>query len=540
MDLSLEDSATTAKPNFLIGENYQLCLIQSLEDLLAETHKETPKFSDFIDKFYYLMHAKIDPPLESIWVYSALSFRSHNFGSKDPLNGLSIIKDLFQLVSSCSSPSNSFKSIALVAPIVFEVYKLVVEVLGKDLGSKREKTVNKKVKCLVEVIIGYISMCCCKDLSKESEGIDVNLVIPVEDLVSIWMDRNVNLQSFFPLVGDEIYRMNSKRGFDVNYLAGVVMVEAFLLKLCLDLRLGTEGMVLEKELRSWAVASISSFHNFYFFEILLRMLLQPALPVTALLGPEDGVLLRNILYDAVILVEYSFLKSETVHLSAERVKSICMTRLIVTLEAIELFRKNGDQNRATHYTSAFANSCLPSQITKWISCLIGMDEKARGISGSSPKALIKCLLNLEKQGIKVFDDGMKYHAKLHVDDSKAVSEQSASKVEQKKLEDDPLFYLDAKGEAEDEDEENEMKNESMTAAFVAAAHSMRLVDSSRGKRKGSGSEGKEKIKYFKYDLSSNSNSAKEKVSGWASGSASASAATDDDLSSESEVENPVM
>ncbi|XVF34989.1 hypothetical protein REPUB_Repub18cG0106100 [Reevesia pubescens] len=533
MALSLKDSANSPKPKFLIGANYQLSLKQSLEDLLAETHKETPNLFDFIDKFYDLMQAKIDPPLESIWVYSALSFRSHNFGTEDPLNRLSIIKDLFQLVSSCSSLCNSSKSIALLAPIVFEVYKLVVEVLGKDLGSKGDKKVNKKVKYVVEVIISYISMCCCKDLSEESEGIDVNLVIPVEDLVSIWMDRNVNLQSFLPLVSDEICRVISERGFDINYLAGVVMVEAFLLKLCLDLRIGSERIVLEKELRSWAVASISSFHNFYFFEMLVRMLLQPALPVTALLGPEDGVLLRNILYDAVILVEYSFLKSETVDLSAEHVKSIAMTRLIATLEAIELFRQNGDQKRATRYTSAFANSRLPSQITKWISCLTGVDEKAGGISGSSPKALIKWLLKLEKQGIKLFDYSiLKYHAKLLVDDSKAVHEQSASKVEDKKLEDDPLFYVDDKGEEdkEDEDEENEMKNESMTAAFVAAANSMRLIDSSRKKRKGNGSEKKEKMKYFKYDIGSNSKSAKENDPG--------SAPTDDDLSSESEVDNP--
>ncbi|EOY30513.1 Uncharacterized protein TCM_037699 [Theobroma cacao] len=530
MAVSLKDSANSPKPNFLIGENYQLSLKQSLEDLLAETHKETPNFSVFIDKFYDLMQAKIDPPLESVWVYSALSFRSHNFTNEDPLNQLSIIKDFFQLVSSCSSPCSSSKSIALLAPIVLEVYKLVVEVLGKDLGSKREQKVIKKVKSMVEVIIGYISMCCCKELSEESEGLDVNLVIPFEDLVSIWMDRNANLQSFFPFLSDEICRVISERGFDVNYLAGVVMVEAFLLKLCLDLRLGTEGMVLEKELRSRAVALISSFHNFYFFEILVRVLLQLALPVTSFLGLEDGVLLRNILYDAVILVEYSFLKSETVHLPAEHNKSIAMTRLIVTLEGIEFSRNNGDQKRATRYTSAFANSHLPSQITQCIMRQIGMDEKAGRTSGSSPKALIKWLLNLEKQGIKPFDDSiLKCRAKLLVDDSEADYERSVSKLEGKKLEDDPLFYFDNQGKEENEDEENNMKNESLTDAFMTAAHSMRLIDSFRTKRKGNGSADKEKIKYFKYDLCSNSESSKDKVS----------AVTNDDLSSESEVENPL-
>ncbi|MBA0784941.1 hypothetical protein Gotri_000142 [Gossypium trilobum] len=498
MALSMKASTNSPKPNFLIGENYHLSLKQSMEDLLAETHKKTPNFSGFIDKFHSLMQAKVDPPLESIWVYTALSFRSRNFEKGDPLNRLSIINDLFQLVSYCSSPCNSSKSIALLAPIVFEVYKLVVEVLGKD-----SRKVNKRIKSLVEVIIGYISMCCCKGFSEESENIDMDLVIPVEDLVSIWIDRNVNLQTFLPLVSSEICGMISERGFNVNYLAGVVMVEAFLLKLCLDLRIGIEGIVLEKELKSWAVASISSFHNFYFFEMLMRMLLQPALPVTALVrrsvvqGPEDGNLLKNILYDAVILVEYTFLKSKTVHLSNEHVKGIAMTRLVVTLEAIELFSS---------------------------------DEKAGGISGSSPKALIKRLLKLEKQGIKLFSDSiLKYHAKLLVGDSKEVDEQSVTKVEEKKLEDDePLFSLD--------DREDE-KNEAMTAAYVAAARSMRLInDNSREKRKGSEGEEKEKIKYFKYDLSSKSKAAKEKVSV----SGSDSGASDDDMSSDSEVDNPLV
>lgn len=525
MALSMKASTNSPKPNFLIGENYHLSLKQSMEDLLAETHKKTPNFSGFIDKFHSLMQAKLDPPLESIWVYTALSFRSRNFEKGDPLNRLSTINDLFQLVSSCSSPCNSSKSIALLAPIVFEVYKLVVEVLGKD-----SRKVNKRIKSLVEVIVGYISMCCCKGFSEESENIDMDLVIPVEDLVSIWIDRNVNLQSFLPLVSNEICGMINERGSNVKYLAGVVMVEAFLLKLCLDLRIGIEGIVLEKELKSWAVASISSFHNFYFFEMLMRMLLQPALPVTALVGPEDGNLLKNILYDAVILVEYTFLKSETVHLSNEHVKSIAMTRLVVTLEAIELFRKNRDQKRATCYTSAFANSHFHSQITKWISTLISSDEKAGGISGSSPKALIKRLLQLEKQGIKLFSDSiLKYHAKLLVSNSKEIDEQSVTKVEEKKLEDDePLFSFD--------DREDE-KNETMTAAYVAAARSMRLInDKSREKRKGSEGEEKEKIKYFKYDLSSKSKAAKEKVSV----SGSDSGASDDDMSSDSEVDNPLV
>lgn len=54
---------------------------------------------------------------------------------------------------------------------------------------------------------------------------------------------------------------------------------------------------------------------------------------------EDEVLLRNVLYDAVILVEYSFLSPErAISIPAEHMKCLAMARLIITYEAIELFR----------------------------------------------------------------------------------------------------------------------------------------------------------------------------------------------------------
>ncbi|KAE8671442.1 hypothetical protein F3Y22_tig00111952pilonHSYRG00055 [Hibiscus syriacus] len=105
----------------------------------------------------------------------------------------------------------------------------------------------------------------------------------------------------------------------------------------------------------------------------------------------------------------------------------------------------------------------------------------------------------------------------------------------KELEDDePSFYIDDKGE----EEENEMKNESMTAVYVAAALSMRPMDNLREKRKGSGGEEKEKIKYFKYALPNKSKATKE-VPVPSSGSDSDMGALKDDSSSDSEVENPV-
>lgn len=54
---------------------------------------------------------------------------------------------------------------------------------------------------------------------------------------------------------------------------------------------------------------------------------------------EDEVLLRKVLYDAVILVEYSFLNPERViNVPTEHMKCLAMARLIITHEAVEFFR----------------------------------------------------------------------------------------------------------------------------------------------------------------------------------------------------------
>ncbi|KAK1351949.1 hypothetical protein POM88_053830 [Heracleum sosnowskyi] len=81
---------------------------------------------------------------------------------------------------------------------------------------------------------------------------------------------------------------------DVCELAGVVTAEAFLLRMCLEFREGVSRKVLQEELRVWAVGSVTGFKNVFFFETLVKMLLEPTLPVTSLLVyafPGDIVIL---------------------------------------------------------------------------------------------------------------------------------------------------------------------------------------------------------------------------------------------------------
>ncbi|EXB38817.1 hypothetical protein L484_027250 [Morus notabilis] len=522
------NSSNFQNPNLLIGECYNIKLTQSLKRLSTEVGDENTKSAQFLQEFYELMQARVDPPLESIWVYAALSFRSRYDPKDEPLDRISAAKQLFQLISSCSSSCDSSKSVALLAPVLYEVYKVVVVLFGKDLASKREKKAVKEVKSMVEVILGCINVCS----STEGKSNGSNLLAPFSDLVRIWAGSDAGVESFLPLVSSEVCGRVGEEGCDVGYLAGVVIVESFLLKLCLNLRsrISISKEDLEKELKTWAVGSITGFGNFYFFETLVRMLLEKSLPLTFLSSSGDEVLLRKLLYDAVILVDYSFLNPErTIDLPADQVRRLAMARLIVTHEAVEYFREHGDQRRSISYINAFSNSCLAAQLIKWIRKQIHMEENDSKSYGSSPKALIKWLLSLEDQGLRVFDDSiLKNHAKLVCDTSSSDFKQQASELESTKVDDDLLFYVDSRGEEFDGDEDDEKMSEVMTAAFVAAAHLMKSADNEVKKRKeGRSTEKKRKVKFLKYEPLQNS----ESLSG------RSPVVSYDSVSSGSEVEN---
>jgi hypothetical protein len=49
--------------------------------------------------------------------------------------------------------------------------------------------------------------------------------------------------------------------------------------------------------------------------------------------PEDEILLRKVLFDDVLLVDYPFL-----YQNANYIKSLALTRLIITHDAVEYFR----------------------------------------------------------------------------------------------------------------------------------------------------------------------------------------------------------
>jgi len=248
-----------------LGEKYTLKLKNTMQEILSEIPKESPEFSHSIDALYELMQTKVDPPFDVIWVYSAIKFGCRKALKGDTLEQISAAKSLFQLISACSASVGGSKSIALLAPVVFMIHSVVKELFE----LKIEKKAMKEVKSLVDMILGFMSICC----STISEEKDLNLVLSLNDLACLWVDdvtdddaddANEGFETLLPLVSSDVCGWICGGKFHVGYLAGAVMMEVFLLKLCLFFDMGMEEGELEMCLKSWSVSSISSFQNVYF------------------------------------------------------------------------------------------------------------------------------------------------------------------------------------------------------------------------------------------------------------------------------------
>ncbi|KAI3868964.1 hypothetical protein MKX03_003335 [Papaver bracteatum] len=533
----------TQSNGILTGRHYENMLKESIDRFLEEFQKKKDTdFSGFTSIFFRFLQSRLIPPLETIWFYCSVKFLS-NKSDDDLVRRVLEIRDLFQLLSASSAPCNGVKSIAVLAPVLFKLYHLVSELTkkGESVGA-REKKAMREIEGLVDGVVGYISICGCN--GGNDDGGDDLSVSCFGDLVKVWTikrgknGRDEVLREFLPLVSDEI-RVGfggEEEGIKVDYLAGVVIVEAFLLSLCLKCRAAGSGVSkveLEKELKAWVVGSITGFRNCYFFGILLRMLLEPALPVISLLGSEDEALLRKILFDAVILVDYSFLNSDRkTGASADYMKNLAITKLIVIHEATQAARSNKDQTKAISYINAFCRSPLPSQLVKWASNQIGIEQNANKLNITTPETLINWLLKIEQKGVQVFDLRMsKLRAKLVLDMSKMKYEESTFKSNSK-VADDDLFFIDTKGGAEEAKEEDDQEMvDSVDAAFVAAARQIKASNEKTRKRKeGVKTNVGAKVKFQKYDLD---NISVEKMS------ASSDSDIDDGKSSGSEVDDPL-
>lgn len=267
MDSIIVESPTAAESSLHFGplacSGFYSMLKESVDRFLVEVRRETCDFAAFRSIFFRLLQSSVDPPLEVIWFYSALGYHEAIRLKKDALDRVSAVRDLLQLLSACSASCDGPKSVALLAPVVSELYHCVKE--EKKMSGKVAKKLRKEIGGLVEALVSYISI--CSGQSSDGKELSYGYLQPCfVDVIRVWtvqhFGRGDGLCVLFPLVTDEIRVCFEQERCGIDYLAGVVVVEALLLSLSLKVQVdGSPRLDLQKELRLWAISSISVFQN---------------------------------------------------------------------------------------------------------------------------------------------------------------------------------------------------------------------------------------------------------------------------------------
>ncbi|XP_060208458.1 uncharacterized protein LOC132635886 isoform X1 [Lycium barbarum] len=402
----------------LAANGFEPMLKESINHFLTSYRNGSSDFSVFESIFFRLIQTMPDPPLEITWFYSAVTF--HTSKKSAVFSNTIVAKDLFQLLISCSCSCNGTKKIALLAPLVYVLYDVVCEF------KRNGVCLNSEIRDLVEKVSDYV--CVCLGDRINGNGVDEDIVC-FEELVGVWMVDRVgkcakfeeNLGIFFPIgsVVEVSKGRNTRCG--IRDLAGIVMCEVFLLNL--SLKFNSVRFVNEEfqnDARNWAIQTLKQFQNIEFLDLLLRILLEKGLVVTALLSAEDAVVLQKLLYDAVITVDHSFLSSGSwFQLPESYFRNLALLWSLVADNAIQFAREICDQDRLIAYVNAFSESQLPSELLKWVSIQAGTEENLSNPKLTTPKALIKSLFVLEDQGLWVFDhDRLKFHAKAAICNSR--------------------------------------------------------------------------------------------------------------------------
>ncbi|KAF3975866.1 hypothetical protein CMV_000906 [Castanea mollissima] len=525
----------TAPPN----NPYQPMLTESIQRFLTEYRNGVTDFSNFGSIFSRLLQIVPDPPLQILWFYSALTFHTskltHHHHNSPISKRVVLVKELFQLLTARSSPCGQFKKIATLAPVIYELYHLAVQ--------HDNKISRKEIENLLEGVVSYTSICCGGGGSCEVVGVkeeEESLTVSgFRDVLGVWTVDNCGdrdeLRVFFPVVSEEV-RNGIRVGCGVGYLAGVVMCEAFLLRLCLKFGSGNSRLELEKDLHNWAIQTINGFQSFWFLDTLLKMLLEPVLPVTSLLSYEDEILLQEVLYDVVIRVEYSFLEpSRVIQLAGKHLKNLILKWLFVADTTIRSAREKGNQAKAFSYINAFSESCLPSQLIKWVTDQTVTGRKISKPNVSTPVALLGWLLTVEEQEVRVFDcEISKVQAKAAICKSRVEYVLPELKPNGNSLNESSLFSLAEEVRGEDKFNGDLEMVDSVDTAFLVANGMMKTTatDGTRKRKEGIKDEKELQVKFVKHHFHETSVREKCFLIGNDDGLSSG-------LSSGSEVDNPV-
>ncbi|GFP88084.1 hypothetical protein PHJA_000952100 [Phtheirospermum japonicum] len=357
-------------------------------------------FSDLLPLFNRFIESSNDPPLEIIWFYGAIDFQSSKSDNLPPPAKLSSAKELFELLNSCTCSCSVLKKVAVIAPVLYLFYHLVIDF------SERDPCLRDEIGILLEEIISYISICCSQYLDGGEQEPD-RLGTCVSDLIRAWTVDRIRpshekdlLEFFFPNLKSDFQR---EAIVCVQNMAGVVMNEAFLLRLYMKVSTEISKDGLQKNMLNLAIQSIKGFRNFYFLDVLLKMLLEPSLPIASLLSFEEADILHKALYDAVILIDYSFYAGRWAQSNDGHSKNLALLWVLVAERAIHFARAKNDEDSAILYLRAFRESQLMAELIEWARIQAGDVNRNNRPDVTTPNALIKWLFAVEDQGIRVFD-----------------------------------------------------------------------------------------------------------------------------------------
>lgn len=248
-----------------LHEPFYLMLTDSIQRFHSDRRSGVSNFDSLSSVFSRIIQTTPDPPLELLWFYSAVSFRSEKL---EVLKRVAFVKEFFGFMVSCTGSATSSKKIAALAPVVYELHRLVGDVMFWFSEARDD------VKCLIDGVVSYLSMCCYKDELGFSAVYRFSPLLM--DVVGVFLADKAQADCghigdsrlFFPVVTDEV-RAKIRDGREVDFLAGTVMCQIFLLSLSLKCCSETPRDKVHKDLHQQAFHVTAGFRNLNFFGMLL-------------------------------------------------------------------------------------------------------------------------------------------------------------------------------------------------------------------------------------------------------------------------------
>eukprot|EP01018_Ginkgo_biloba_P015063 Gb_15763 [translate_table: standard] len=252
-----EEQQPQKKILLLSKDNYVSAVKEAVDEFLKGFRDGDLDNSKFHLVFGQLLQAKNEPPLELLWSFAAVNFLktspSADWGSDGFRNQISVAKNLFQCLTACTvghscGASTAVASLVPVIAILSEAVREFSVNTGNNVLRKTEKIMLKNLKDTIGEIVSYIAVCRSKNENSLSltctEGC-LSMALPC--CIALLNSLNVphsengpkysverNMEDVFPFTSMVIQEALLKEDCSVQYLSSVVVLEASLLRLIIE------------------------------------------------------------------------------------------------------------------------------------------------------------------------------------------------------------------------------------------------------------------------------------------------------------------